>query len=151
MTAFVLLAYSPPHSLLARSAPAPLGLWFAAAAATARCSPVVSVPHGLSCSHGPSFFTRPFLFTRPVLFTGGIDFTSPHGIEGSSPWEGKTEGGGDRDMDAGGGSSAAVQADSKELQLLAYVLRLLERKRLLMHELKRTLATLPSPHRTSPL
>jgi len=71
----------------------------------------------------------------------GIDFTSPHGLglhESSSPWEGgKTDGGSARQPSPTPPlSSAVVQADPKELQLLAYVLRLLERKQLLMGELK---------------
>ena len=70
----------------------------------------------------------------------GIDFTSPHGmgqqIDGASPWE-------IMQLEAGGGRegpsptpSSLVQADPREMQLLAYVLRLLERKRLLITELK---------------
>jgi hypothetical protein len=77
----------------------------------------------------------------------GIDFTSPHGTAGDGNGAGGAMGewGGDGDghdvngarPSAGGGHGAsAVKADTRELQLLAYVLRLLERKQLLMTELK---------------
>ena len=85
----------------------------------------------------------------------GIDFTSPHGSwqvdVTASPFDHLREGGDPRGAPGGGaaksedapqGAAAAeaaaanIKADAKELQLLAYCLRLLERKSLLMHELK---------------
>ena len=68
----------------------------------------------------------------------GIHFTSPHGLGLAEGACGPTWDGGES-VNAEGGEAArgeAVHADPKELQLIAYVLRLLERKRLLMVELK---------------
>ena len=75
------------------------------------------------------------LLVMPLLDgSRGIDFTSPHGIEGSiMGFDSKVDAQREAELAAAGG---AVQADSKELQLLAYVLRLLERKRIVMRELK---------------
>ena len=70
----------------------------------------------------------------------GIDFTSPHGLglhETVGAFEStQRDGANARQPSPPPPLSTAVQADPKELQLLAYVLRLLERKQLLVVELK---------------
>ena len=78
----------------------------------------------------------------------GIDFTSPRsfGPTEEPPSGGRAEPGreggdsGRRLLVASAGAPSAVRADSRELQLVAYILRLLDRKSLLMEKLKDTCA-----------
>jgi hypothetical protein len=67
----------------------------------------------------------------------GIDFTSPHGA-GQVDAPGQHDGDGDEGVRRAPvpTASSLVRAEPKELQLLAYILRLLLRKRLLMDENK---------------
>lgn len=76
----------------------------------------------------------------------GIDFTSPHGLgQDTGGASGAGWGGVGDDGDGSSGRTgmnpsahgSVVKADPQELQLLAYILRLLERKKLLMNELKK--------------